>query len=193
MHNILFEDHTFSRLRPLALSTPTYEIRCGMFNTRERLELVDPGNNGLVLCREILRPLHTTPDWSWTSAALPDRSLWLNGRLAPNMELVAKLEGLRTSDWVFSDENGLLAASLPTNTGTMLLNSWQAWEQTAWSGDTWQIPRDIAGLPAPELGSHGPNLFSWFAARVTGSYTPFAGQTPKGPPTPAAVPFSGFT
>ncbi len=50
--NILFEDHTWRRLRPLTWSTPTFELRCGMFNTRERVELVT-GAGGQVLCRNV--------------------------------------------------------------------------------------------------------------------------------------------
>ncbi|MDX2473954.1 MAG: putative sugar nucleotidyl transferase, partial [Candidatus Krumholzibacteria bacterium] len=121
--NVLFEDHTYGRLQPLALSTPTYEIRCGMFNTRERLELVTSGQGGWALCREILRPLHTAPGWSCNANDPTERTLWLNGRLAPDADLVAKLHSLRAEDWALTDEQGLLAAALSPSLSALLWSS----------------------------------------------------------------------
>ncbi len=150
MRNILFEDHTYARLRPVALSQPTYEIRCGLFNTRERLALVDPGQGGLTLCREILRPLHCDPSWSCEVEAPLERTLWINGRLAPVAGLVAQLHGMRHEEWILSDDEGLLAASLDAAHGAELLASWRAWEVDAWSGDAWALPPEIASLPQAE-------------------------------------------
>ncbi|MBU1074238.1 hypothetical protein KKG45_13410, partial [bacterium] len=35
---ILFEDHTAQQFRPLSWSLPVYEIPCGLFNLRERVQ-----------------------------------------------------------------------------------------------------------------------------------------------------------
>ena len=99
MRNILFEDHTWRRLRPLSWSTPTYELRCGLFNTRERVDLVTAGVGGRLLCRELLEPLHTAPGWRAATTPPTERTLWINGRLAPAADLVAELHRLRDQDW----------------------------------------------------------------------------------------------
>ncbi len=156
--NVLFEDHTYGRLQPLALSTPTYEIRCGMFNTRERLQLVTAGQGGLALCREILRPLHAAPDWSCEAGDPAERTLWLNGRLAPDADLVARLHSLRGEDWALTDEQGLLAAALNPSLSALLLASWQSWEAEAWAPviwapGAWELPAEIKALIRPELGA----------------------------------------
>ncbi|MBK7702068.1 MAG: hypothetical protein IPI34_03805 [bacterium] len=36
---VLFEDHTLQGFRPVAWSVPVYEIPCGLFNLRERVEM----------------------------------------------------------------------------------------------------------------------------------------------------------
>ncbi len=162
MLNILFEDHTFSRLRPLCWSRPTYEVRCGLFNLRERVELTDPGQGGLLLSRELLRPLHQVPAWSTTVTRPTGRTLWLNGRLAPRAELVQALVGQRDHDWVLRDDAGLLAASLTVERGGQLLASWQQWEKNAWDGSDWAVAAEVSGLPAPELpGLVGPLDLGW--------------------------------
>lgn len=153
MRNILFEDHTFKRLLPLAWSVPTYEIRCGLFNARERLELVDPQGSGGFLCREILGALHTAQQWSPAVEPPTERTLWLNGRISPNAELIAKLNSLRANDWALIDDEGLLAASVCATAGADLLASWQAWQAQAWTGDQWEIPANISSLPQPDVAA----------------------------------------
>ena len=92
---VVFEDAGWRGLRPLADSTPTFEIRCGLFNLRERIDLIrrDLGNGpgtepaGFLLMRPVLRDLSTATAWSCTGrAAFPEsdqqhRYAWLNGRL----------------------------------------------------------------------------------------------------------------
>jgi len=161
MTNVLFEDHTYAGFRPLAASQPTYELRCGLFNTRERVSLVAPGG-GLLLSREILRPLHTASGWTTEPGAMSNRSLWLNGRLAPSSSLVAALAGVRDEDWALWDDQGLLAASVSAVVGASLLVSWQEWEAGAWAGAAWQ-PADILGvLPTPAGVDAGQiNALGW--------------------------------
>lgn len=161
MTNVLFEDHTHAGFRPLAASQPTYELRCGLFNTRERVSMVAPGG-GLLLAREVLRALHMAPDWTTEPSAVSDRSLWLNGRLAPSASLVAAMVGLRDQDWALWDERGLVAASVSPFLGGALLASWQKWEAKAWDRAEWR-PTDILGeLPAPaKLGTFEVMALNW--------------------------------
>jgi len=162
MPNILFEDHTWRRLRPLSWSTPSYELRCGLFNTRERVDLVTGAGGGQLLCRELLEPLHTAPGWR-TARTLPaQRTLWLNGRLAPAADLVAELHGLRDQDWCWRDEHGLLAASLPPQKAESLLASWLTWRTESWTQTEWVLPSAVTALPSPTLADrNGPSELGW--------------------------------
>jgi UDP-N-acetylglucosamine diphosphorylase/glucosamine-1-phosphate N-acetyltransferase len=151
IRNVLFEDHTAARLRPLSWSVPAYEVRCGLFSTRERLDLADPGAGGVVLCRPVLLPLHTAPGWHGPTGELTDRSFWVNGRLAPRCSLVNALHELRDQDWVLHDESGLLAAALSPEMGAMLLASWRKWSDADAIDTVWAMPQQLAGLPPPTL------------------------------------------
>jgi len=184
MRNVLFEDHTYRRFRPLADSLPIYELRCGLFNTRERLELVDSGGGGLLLSREILRPLHRAPGWSVDAVEPAGRTLWLNGRLAPLAGLVARLHDLRGTDWVLRDGDGLLAASLPPDLAVALLASWTEWEQAAWAGAVWEVPAPLEALPSPELpGIPGAGDLGWIWELVPATSDAIAGDLQLVPET----------
>lgn len=146
MGNILFEDHSVGRLRPLSASVPAYEIRCGIFNTRERLEIVVPGKGGRLLCRTELRALHTAPGWSTEVSSITERSLWINGRVGPDANLIKALYEQRDSDWALIDDYGLLAASLPSELADATLQSWRTWDGSA---EAWGVPLDVAALGQP--------------------------------------------
>ncbi len=151
---IVFEDHTHNNFRPLAASIPTYEIRRGMFNLRERVELLLSPENVTVkqcglLSRSILAPLHTCKNWQINPSKLTDKSgdsasvLWLNGRSLPSFQILQALLSADgpESNFVFFDEFGLVAASLSAEESEKLLKSWQAWnsvwstEDTTWNCD----------------------------------------------------------
>lgn len=151
MPNIVFEDHTWRRLRPLCWSLPTYELRCGLFNTRERIELLAPDDGALLLCREILEDLHTAPGWTTAVTEFKDRTLWLNGRLAPDAALIAALHRQRESDWLLRDEAGILAAAVPASLGQSLLDAWRQWRHDDGEDGAFAPPPELASLPTPEL------------------------------------------
>ena len=139
---VIFEDHTLENFHPVALSTPVYEIRRGMFNLRERVELVlkdlkiDP-SFGSLLGRDILSPLHNCDQWAINPRTLisPEsekgRFLWLNGRSIPDFSnLSALLKGTSGKDgFLCFDDLGLVAADLNREESLKLLNSWHQWMQ----------------------------------------------------------------
>lgn len=126
---IVFEDQTWRGLRPLCASLPVFEQRCGLFNTRERVELA--GGSGILLCREHLAGLVQPGPWALNVAPDPGRrSLWLAARLAPSFALVQALLAAAAGDPAFSwhDQHGLLAAAVPAGRGPELFASWQEWQ-----------------------------------------------------------------
>jgi UDP-N-acetylglucosamine diphosphorylase/glucosamine-1-phosphate N-acetyltransferase len=137
---VLFEDHTWHGLRPLASSLSTYEQRCGIFNTRERVELLRTpgamGSPGVLLGRSYLEALRGESPWAPGIASLGDAGsdssppqLWLTGRLAPAMPLVNALLALPEDSPPFEwrDEDGLVAALLTPAQGRLAAASWDAW------------------------------------------------------------------
>lgn len=132
-HNsvVLFEDHTWRHFRPLAASLPVFELRCGLFNLRERCELL--GARPRRLGRDFLKPFgETTPG----GCAAPAAELWLSGRLAPSAAFVAAVDcalaAVPGASW--HDRDGLLAASVTPDQQADLGASWKLWRQGATAG-----------------------------------------------------------
>ncbi|MCP4572051.1 MAG: hypothetical protein GY838_06825 [bacterium] len=171
LQTILFEDPTVSGFLPLAASVPHFEIRCGMFNLRERVEVVGTAG-GCLRMRDYLEGLALDPAWSTGPVDdLAGRCLWLGGRLAPSCELVARLQdAARAGQFVLRDDRGVLAAGVEAGLARDWEESWRAAASGDWSLEAgpWQppIPQDwtvlgegeggaflapTAGAPAPEI------------------------------------------
>ena len=162
---VIFEDHSLKNFRPLALSAPSYEIRMGMFNLRERVELAGP-YQGTLLCRDILAPLHTCDRWQINPETGPlqqhgqQRFLWLNGRCAPQYSDI--IEGIKGASedqgFLCVDEFGLVAADLSVEQSTEMWNSWRQWQTQqkggTHEGEDWLGYNQLKGIP------NQPNLFT---------------------------------
>ncbi len=171
---VLFEDHTLINFRPLTWTLPTYEMRLGVFNARERVELAtsnisESGFEGILLCRENLAPLHTCHNWKINPGFLPKSDspsgmvLWLNGRNCSSIEaLIEKLKGLtQAEESILVDKSGLVGALLTRDNSAALWKSWEAWNFST-SGENhevgpWHgyqalglIPTDSTRIPALE-------------------------------------------
>jgi UDP-N-acetylglucosamine diphosphorylase/glucosamine-1-phosphate N-acetyltransferase len=157
---VIFEDHSLVNFRPLAWSVPTYELRLGMFNTREKLELANregqgTQKHGVLLCRKILAPLHTCQGWEINPEVYPsaaeatDRVLWLNGRCQLSFASAWNLlnEAKTTGNSFVADEYGLLAADLSPESSRNLWRSWNQWNAKSLGNekhlDPWQEHQSI--------------------------------------------------
>lgn len=142
---IVFEDHSLANFRPLAWSVPTYELRTGIFNTRERMEQLAQGAPGqysqaALLCRGVLAPLHTCQGWPINPRVLDtqaERVLWVNGRYL-GREIPA--------GGVLQDDQGLVAADLSLAESQELLKSWHQWNDRYRGSELILDPWE--GLPA---------------------------------------------
>ncbi len=151
---VIFEDHLLARMRPAAWSTPVFEMRCGMFNTRERVDLCNGRQGGILLGRAMLENLSTASGWSWGPAGLGDkggpdvRFLFLNGLLAPDFSLVQGLLelGHDCPTFVWENEEGLVAALLENDEAMRLAADWGVWEE---GNDRRGVWADPAATPAP--------------------------------------------
>ena len=165
---VVFEDHSLDNFRPLALSVPAYEIRWGMFNLRERVELVtsdlSPGSGaGTLLCRSSLELLHTCDRWHINPENGPlgkteqDRFLWLNGRCASQFGEISELIKGASSDggFVCTDEHGLVAADLSAKESHELWQSWCHWQNQAGEEPRWLGGQILPSLPDPAISVSG--------------------------------------
>lgn len=145
---VLFEDHTWRHFQPVAASLPVYELRCGLFNLRERCELA--GAQPRRLCRAVLAPLGAGAPLDATAPGSPE--LWLSGRLVPSAAALAAIDkafaAVPGASW--HDRDGLLAAAVAPGQREGALAGWAAWESgrtAAW--DARFDDAEIERLPAP--------------------------------------------
>lgn len=145
---IIFEDHHLARMRPLSWSTPVSELRCGMFNTRERVGLCSGGDGGVLLGRSILGNLNRASGWDWGAESIPksggedDRFLFINGMLAPDFALVQGLFDLAAEgqDFVLLDGKDLVAAVVGADLASKAAENWNSWEKENASRGVWTDP-----------------------------------------------------
>jgi UDP-N-acetylglucosamine diphosphorylase / glucose-1-phosphate thymidylyltransferase / UDP-N-acetylgalactosamine diphosphorylase / glucosamine-1-phosphate N-acetyltransferase / galactosamine-1-phosphate N-acetyltransferase len=136
LSTVLFEDQTSANFRPLTWGLPTYELRCGMFNLRERVSLLMGKDcRGGLLPRKFLEEFHQPSDWAIGHMEVKDRIkdaemvLFLNGRVGPDFtfirDLMAKSNtGENLAVW---DEEGLLAAWVAGSEAPAVVDSLSAW------------------------------------------------------------------
>lgn len=159
---ILFEDHSLARLRPLCWSIPQYEVRCGMFNLRERIGLLRAGQGGRLLSRPVLQGLNRDPQWgnglAGGSGGAQGPDLWLAGRLGARWDILEGLLDLPAGvpDFLWRDGQGLLAARLSPARSRALAESWARWEGAAAAAGSWA---QAAEPPIPwEIGKIFPEF-----------------------------------
>lgn len=143
---ILFEDHTCTNFRPLNWGLPTYELRCGMFNLRERVALLlgETGKGGL-LPRPFLEEFHHPKDWAVGPEAVAsylsgnEKVLFLNGRVGPDFTFIKDLMDSSQSaeNMAIWDDQGLLAAWVEANEAQAVVQSLAAWHETAANSGVW--------------------------------------------------------
>jgi UDP-N-acetylglucosamine diphosphorylase/glucosamine-1-phosphate N-acetyltransferase len=145
---VVFEDHNLARMRPLTWSIPVFEMRCGMFNTRERVRLCTGRDGGVLLGRAMLRNLHNASGWEWgaASVAVPEndgcRFLVLNGMLAPDFSLIRELLELSPDnpDFVWRNGQDLIAALVGGDLAGPMAAEWEVWEQENARQGVWADP-----------------------------------------------------
>jgi len=135
---VLFEDHSLTNFRPVALSQPVYEMRVGVFNVRERVEALREfkDQNGILLSRQVLRGLHPESNWQILNAPSPRREdedlryLWINGRLRADFSSLSSLvrDILAGQEVHIQDGEGSLAFSCNAHEHLENLEHWFSWE-----------------------------------------------------------------
>lgn len=100
MNTILFDDKSWSTLRPLTLTRPVSEIRVGILTLREKWER-RLNNSVSYLTSDYLQekyPLRTEDD-----------NLWINASVCANADLVAAVRRLESNDLLFGEQGVVIA------------------------------------------------------------------------------------
>ena len=198
---ILFEDHTAANFRPLSWSVPVYELRCGLFNLRERVarlmavaaadsrpatidELgrpVDGGVHGsegpVLLPRLLLKELPGPIGPVGTDQLLPTLDhtalLLINGRVAQRWDLLRVLLRFAEEGTQFAwfDADGLLACTMAGEEARALVEDWERWN---WQTETSGCWRDTA--QRPEIWSPEPMFSGWREAKLEAEYRLLTGE-----------------
>lgn len=156
---IIFEDHAAAALRPLCWSVPAYELRCGLFNLRERAAALC-GREPEVLPRGFLAPLAEACGQTLPSSPGPSRVLFLSARLGPDRSLLSALLAAAEAGagWGWADVNGVLAACLDGAAAEGFLTSWRAWDDEAAASGCWRDAAVTAPVFAPAVPAATPAL-----------------------------------
>ncbi|MBC8277026.1 MAG: hypothetical protein H8E46_02255 [FCB group bacterium] len=82
MHIVLYEDDGWKNLRPLTLTRPVWELRCGITTLVEKIQSIIPGSKISFICRDYLAPLVSSkyPE-SRVNEFKHSDTLFLNGRV----------------------------------------------------------------------------------------------------------------
>ncbi len=158
---ILFEDHTAQNFRPLSWSLPVYELPCGMFNLRERVEMATRQLNDVELIlmpRGFLEELQqcALPE-GWQSGvgaaraavAHSERVLFLSARCTGQQPVLADVLAASVHDFVSRGEDGLNACACNATTAESVLQGWESWDQQTLKEGAWTRP----SRPVPQLES----------------------------------------
>ncbi|KIO42950.1 MULTISPECIES: GlmU family protein [Sanguibacteroides] len=100
MNTILFDDKSWSTLRPLTLTRPVSEIRVGILTLREKWER-RLNNSVSYLTSDYLQekyPLRTEDD-----------NLWINASVCANADLVAAVRRLESNDLLLGEQGVVIA------------------------------------------------------------------------------------
>jgi UDP-N-acetylglucosamine diphosphorylase/glucosamine-1-phosphate N-acetyltransferase len=152
---VLFEDHTAAGFRPLSWSVPVGELRCGVLNPRERVEMAC-GQAPVLLLRQYLDGLaadlgHRTgvQDLQRELARGGGTGLlMLSPRIGADwrfLEEVVQRAAADAEGFALGDAEGVLAAAVPATDAAAWLTHWQQWSDQAEAGGGWRDP--AAAIP----------------------------------------------
>jgi UDP-N-acetylglucosamine diphosphorylase/glucosamine-1-phosphate N-acetyltransferase len=149
---ILFEDHTAQYFRPLSWSLPVYELPCGMFNLRERVEMATRHHDDvarILMPRGFLQGVQeqAQPD-GWTSgvgaarAAMEnsERVLFLTSRCIGRHAHLKDLLSAADNNFISQDEDGLTACACSATEAEAILQKWESWDQLNTENGAWTRP-----------------------------------------------------
>jgi len=147
---VMFEDHTAAGFRPLSWSVPVSELRCGIFNPRERVQMAC-GQAPVLLLRPYLDDLAAALGHAagmqrirqLLDAGNRPTLLMLSPRIGADwffLEDVIRRAAHADARFVLGDADGLLAAAVPPEQAPAWLASWEHWCARSEDAGCWRDP-----------------------------------------------------
>ncbi len=107
----IFEDQYYSRLYPLSLTRPVFDLRCGMCTLKEKITRLFPKSPVYIRCRAYLADIVKEANPGVKVNEIDTRfCLFINGRILADAALPKKLE--TTKEHVFLRKGQIVAAFL---------------------------------------------------------------------------------
>ena len=108
----IFEDPMYTRLLPLVYTRPVYDLRCGIFTLREKIERAYPKAKVALLCRPYLADVvkQQSPRVQ-VNEVHGGNCLLINGRVLADNQLAKKIP-LKGNDAVFLSGNTVVAVRM---------------------------------------------------------------------------------
>jgi UDP-N-acetylglucosamine diphosphorylase/glucosamine-1-phosphate N-acetyltransferase len=112
----IFEDEGYKNFLPLTYFTPVYNLRCGCFTLKEKLEKYFKSNSAFLVRDYLADYLREVFPKQKINELTPDDALLINGRLIADKELVRKIKYKKDEDKVFINQETLVAAHFSSKT-----------------------------------------------------------------------------
>jgi len=105
----VFEDHHYSKLYPLSLTRPVFDLRCGILTLREKIDRHFPGNPKILFCRNYLKDVLQRENPTMpVNKVDAEACLFINGRIIADDVLVKALD--TSEEQVFTSGEQIIAA-----------------------------------------------------------------------------------
>jgi UDP-N-acetylglucosamine diphosphorylase/glucosamine-1-phosphate N-acetyltransferase len=113
MQIAIYEDAGYENLQPLTYNRPTFDLRCGMYLLREKIERVYARSNISYFIRDMLKDFFIEKNpGSKVNSLTQDDYLFLNGRVLFSKSFLQKLNNLN-EDKIYA-KNGVTIAAFVT-------------------------------------------------------------------------------
>ena len=110
MEIIIFEDKTCQNFYPLNLLRGTFDIKCGVFSVKERLELFSGKNISLFTQREKVAYLKSIYPNNPINKFKPADTLYINSRVLLSKKQFDSITKIKGKNWILMQGDTLIAA-----------------------------------------------------------------------------------
>jgi hypothetical protein len=119
----IFEDEKYRNFLPLTFVRPVYDLRCGIFTIREKIQKYYSVDKVILHTRKYLENLLKEENKGYdVNKYDADKILFLNGRLLPSSEIMQQIN-LEGKDEIFVSNGQITAAVLSKHLIQELLNN----------------------------------------------------------------------
>jgi UDP-N-acetylglucosamine diphosphorylase / glucose-1-phosphate thymidylyltransferase / UDP-N-acetylgalactosamine diphosphorylase / glucosamine-1-phosphate N-acetyltransferase / galactosamine-1-phosphate N-acetyltransferase len=113
MQICLFEDEQYKNFLPLVYFRPVYDLRCGIYSFRQKIENLFPKVKIIYNLRTELEPFFKEENPDKIVNQIPHEDVWfINGRVIPDDNLLRKVKGKNQQDLLLMNGKNIVALFL---------------------------------------------------------------------------------